>query len=111
MQKNIIQISTITITLLILTIAFITTVNAQPPELPTFVKGYVYIDDIKTQPEEVSLQLPDEMVIATLYDDGRYILNLSSQPMGTTGTFLVIYNGESYTPPETVTNRKQCLCL
>jgi hypothetical protein len=43
------------------------------------------------------------MRFAEVYDDGRYIIIFDNEEPGTTGTFLVIYQGKSYTPLETVT--------
>ncbi|PNX48723.1 MAG: hypothetical protein BV457_03150 [Thermoplasmata archaeon M9B1D] len=83
---------------LILTIAPIKV--AQPP---TIVKGYVYIDNVKEQPDQVSLMLPEEMRYATTYSDGRYIIMFNNANPGDTGEFLIINNGLSYIPAETLT--------
>ena len=86
---------------LILTIAPIKV--AQPP---TIVKGYVYIDNVKEQPDQVSLMLPEEMRYATTYSDGRYIIMFNNANPGETGEFLIINNGLSYIPAETLTIQK-----
>jgi len=77
--------------------------NKIKAQLPTVVKGYVYIDGNVTKPEEVHLKFQDQSRKATVYEDGRYIIIFEGEDAGTIGTFYVIYLGNSYEPPETVT--------
>jgi PKD repeat protein len=72
---------------------------AQPP---TIVKGYVYINDEITEPEEVHLTFPSQSRIGTVYSDGRYIIVFTDEDAGSVGEFYIIYNGKSYIPSETV---------
>jgi hypothetical protein len=70
---------------------------------PTVVNGYVYINGIRTEPDEISLMLSDQMRYATTYNDGRYVIIFNDAEPGNTGTFLIIYSGKSWVPMETLT--------
>ena len=48
--------------------------NSVKAQLPTVVKGYVYIDGNITKPEEINLKFLNQSENATIYDDGRYII-------------------------------------
>lgn len=101
MKRTLIQSIILIIIIIISSIIIISgTIKAQPP---TVVKGYVYIDDIITMPEDLSLTFPSNTYMATLYDDGRYIIVFSGIENGSIGSFTIVYHENSYTPPETIT--------
>jgi len=77
--------------------------NNVKAQLPTVLKGYVYIDGNITKPEEVHLKFLNQSENATVYDDGRYIIIFENETSGTIGTFFIIYSNNSYEPPETLT--------
>jgi len=68
-----------------------------------FVVGKVYIDDINKRPDNLSLIFPDQIIDIYVYFDGRFSIIFDDKEPGTIGTFLVIYQGKKYIPPETVT--------
>lgn len=88
------------ISLLIIITLFNTSVNA---EAPTIVKGYVYVNDVIKEPDEVHLTFPSQSRIGTVYSDGRYIIVFTGENVGSVGEFYIIYNDKSYIPTETVT--------
>jgi len=77
--------------------------NNVKAQLPTVVKGYVYIDGNITKPEEIHLKFLNQSEKATVYDDGRYIIIFENETLGTIGTFYIIYSNNSYEPSETLT--------
>jgi len=91
----------IVLMLILLNVIIIT--NNVKAQLPTVVKGYVYIDENIKKPEEIHLKFTDQSRKATIYDDGRYIIIFENETLGTIGTFYIIYSGNSYKPPETLT--------
>lgn len=84
------------LTSFILAVFHLGTVNAADP--PFIVKGYVYINDVITEPDEVYLMLEKEMRLATTYSDGLYIIIFSNADPGETGEFFIIQNDVYYTP-------------
>lgn len=101
MKKNIIY--SILLIIIILTSSFVIIADNIKAQPPTIVKGYVYIDGVVTKPQEVHLTFESQSRKGTVYDDGRYIVVLTGEEVGSVGVFKVIYNSKSYTPPETVT--------
>ncbi|UCH72338.1 MAG: PKD domain-containing protein [Thermoplasmatales archaeon] len=92
--------------IVILITIFLTILAVNPiskSESPTIVKGYVYVNGTITKPDEVHLTFPDQSRIATLYDDGRYLIIFDNEEPGTNGSFYIIYSGKSYEPEETIT--------
>ena len=89
MYKNIKKITLISLFQLILILILIPSLPSQYSNSIT-IEGYVYMNDIKIIPDQVSLILPDEMRFATIFDDGKYqiILPISEQ---LTGTFYIWY--------------------
>jgi len=70
-------------------------------EGPAFiVKGYVYINDVRTEPDEVHLMLEEELRIADTYDDGHYVIIFTNAEPGETGEFFIIENDIYYIPEE-----------
>ncbi len=101
MKRTQIQSIILILIIVISSIIIITgTIKAQPP---TVVNGYVYIDGTITVPEDLYLTFPSNTSTATLNDDGRYIIVFSGIENGSVGEFTIVYNGDSYTPAETVT--------
>ena len=64
--------------------------------------GYVYINDVITQPEKVVLKFPGQEIEADLYSDGYFIVD-GSENVGVTGSFDVTMYGNTYTADETIT--------
>jgi PKD repeat protein len=59
------------------------------------IEGYAFLNDIKINPDQVSLILPDEMRFATIFNDGKYqIIFPISEPV--TGTFYIWYQNNWY---------------
>lgn len=69
---------------------------------PRTVYGYVYVNDVIMEPDQVLLIFPGQEVEATLYPDGYYILDFSEN-IGETGIFNVTVYGDIYTANETIT--------
>jgi len=65
------------------------------------VKGYVYIDDVKTQPDQVIIIFSGKQFPATTYNDASYLVSIYGVPIGIIGTFNVVYHGNTYFPDET----------
>jgi PKD repeat protein len=96
MKINLVSI----ISLFLIIVLFATNNVAQPP---TIVKGYVYIDNLITEPDEVHLTFSSQSRVGSVYSDGRYIIVFTGEDDGNVGEFYIIYNGKSYIPSETVT--------
>ena len=69
--------------------------------VPRTVRGYVYVNDVITKPDDVILSIAGENISATLFDDGYYIIDFSAED-GETGIFTVIVDGEDYLANETL---------
>ena len=63
--------------------------------VPRTVRGYVYINNVITKPDNVTLFIAGENISATLFDDGYYIIDFSAED-GETGIFIVVVDGESH---------------
>ena len=70
--------------------------------VPRTVRGYVYINNVITKPDNVTLFIAGENISATLFDDGYYIIDFSAED-GETGIFTVVVDGENYLANETLT--------
>ena len=67
-------------------------------------EGYVYVNDEFTIPEEVILNIQNQMISAEIDPvDGQYYTSVQAPAPGTIVTFLINISGKSYTPPETLT--------
>ena len=66
------------------------------------VDGYVYIDDVIMEPDQIILSFPEQDIKADLWDDGFYIVDFAEE-VGETGIFLVDVYGETYTADVTIT--------
>ena len=69
--------------------------------VPRTVRGYVYVNDVITKPDDVILSIAGENISATLFDDGYYIIDFSAED-GETGIFTVIVDGKDYLANETL---------
>lgn len=69
---------------------------------PCTIRGYVYIDDVITEPDEVSVVFSSQTGYADLYSDGYYIIDIS-EDIGQIGQFYVNYQGKNNIANETVT--------
>jgi len=68
---------------------------------PFTIRGYVYIDGVITEPEDVILTLAGGDIVATTYSDGYYEITGEAE-IGDTGTFTAVYLGSSYSATETI---------
>lgn len=69
---------------------------------PATVLGYVYMDDVKIKPNEVILIFSKEKIEASISEDWMYEIVFGVEEF-VTGTFLVLYQNETYTPDENLT--------
>lgn len=70
---------------------------------PFTVRGYVYIDEVITVPDDIILTLDGEDITAVyIYQDGYYEID-GEADVGETGNFTVVYMGHSYMAAETLT--------
>jgi len=68
------------------------------------IEGYVYVNGELTFPDEVSLNIQNQMISTVIDPDaGYYHASVATIEPGTIVTFLVKISGKSYTPPETLT--------
>lgn len=87
--------------ILLLLIIFITPLKSVAVQ-PCTIRGYVYINDVITKPDELTLVFPSQTVYADLYSDGYYIIDCNEE-IGQIGEFYVSYLGYAYLAQETVT--------
>lgn len=69
---------------------------------PCTIRGYVYINDIITEPDDLFLVFPSQTIYADLYSDGYYIIDCY-EDIGQVGEFYVTYLGQILLAQETVT--------
>lgn len=66
------------------------------------VGGYVYINGIKTKPDEVILDLSNKLFPAYIIGEAYYEVKIFNVPSGVTGEFLILYNNVLYHPKERI---------
>lgn len=69
---------------------------------PCTIRGYVYINDVITKPDELILVFPSQTVYAELYSDGYYIIDCN-EDIDQIGEFYVTYLGQTLLAQETAT--------
>jgi len=99
-RKKVLSLAEVIIIILSASIVFYPSIVAD--QEPCTVYGYIYVDEIIMEPDEVILSFPDQDIEATLYPNGYYIVDFA-EDVGETGIFLVTINGETYTADETIT--------
>ena len=101
-RKKVLSLSLVIIILLPASIVFYPSIVADQIPCPRTVYGYIYVDEIIMEPDEVTLSFLDQDIKATLYPDGYYIVDFT-EDVGKMGIFLVTIKDETYTADETIT--------
>jgi PKD repeat protein len=102
-KNNLLTIFFILINLIFIIIPI--TVSSQSQSIR--VQGYIYINDVRTTPDEVSLILPNQMRYGDIDDNnGKYTFIFPEVNPGTKGTFLVVIGYKSFKPIESLTIRE-----
>jgi len=100
-QKRMKTILIVVIMLVSVSLFFLPSASA---DVPVTIYGYIYADEIITDPDQVTLVFSGSSFIAELLGSGSYRINEDLQDyMGNIGYFDVIISGTSYTANETIT--------
>ena len=92
---------TVSIIGIMLAITSLTLIPIAATPVECTVRGYVYINDIITEPDRVILSISSQNIDATLFVDGFYIIDFSEE-LGEIGTFTVVYLGHPYLAAKTI---------
>jgi chitodextrinase len=106
MNNNKKRISALAIGIMLATLT-IATVPTATADIPVTVWGYVYVNDVKTDPDQVSLTFPGNSPLLAEFPgnpgSGAYIINFDAEELiGETGTFDVVVSGITYIANETI---------
>ena len=104
MNEKKIQSAIISCILIISALIIITPISSAN-NIPCFIRGYVYVDDALTQPDDVVLMISDTEVSASdLYSDGYFeIMQGIDADIGDIGTFKISIYGQTWLAKESFT--------
>ena len=95
--------STIVIGLMLVSLSLAIIPSAQA-DIPVTIWGYVYVDDVLTDPDSVNLLIDGDTIPAELLGGAAYRINMdATNYLGDSGTFQVYASGIGYSALETIT--------
>ena len=103
-MKNKFFLSVLCLIILFFSVISTNIINAQPS---TIVKGFVYKNDEIVKPDEVQILFESQSRKATVYQNKSYLIIFTDEEVGSIGSFIVVYQGNSYIPPEILTIQEE----